>query len=223
MPLMGVQQLAAALGVAKGTVSKRASAGSIPVAQRDKHGHPLFDLEAVRRVWEQNVNPLMRRTGAEVAPPSGRPTLEPEGDEAVDDEADFDERRSSSPAPRVPSGLLQQQVVERRLRNRRLLRQLGEDEGLFVLKAVVENDVMTMARQTRDGVAAHMADFAGELYAFAAKPRTEGEWRIWLSEHTGRAFDEVEKALAAEKGDEFGDGSPADSSQSGVADVGAAT
>jgi hypothetical protein len=220
MALLGVQQLAAALGVAKGTVSKRASAGTIPVAERDKHGHPLFDLESVRRVWEQNVNPLMRRAGAEVAPPSSRPTLESDDDVADDD---FDDRRSAAQAPRAPSGLLQQQVVERRLRNRRLLRQLGEDEGLFVLKAIVENDVVTMARQTRDGVAAQMADFAGELYAFAAKPRTEGEWRIWLSEHTGRAFDEVEKALAAEKGDEFGDGSPADSSQPGVADAVAAS
>jgi len=222
MALMGVQQLAAALGVAKGTVSKRASAGTIPVAERDKHGHPLFDLEAVRHVWEQNINPLMRRAGAEVAPPSGRPTLEPD-DEAIDDEPEFDERRSSAPAPREPSGLLRQQVVERQLKNRRLVRLVAEEEGLFVLKAVVENDAMTMARQTRDGVAAHMADFAGELYAFAAKPRTEGEWRIWLSEHTGRAFDEVEKALAAEKGDEFGDGSAADSSQPGLANAGAAS
>ena len=220
MALIGVQQLAAALGVAKGTVSKRASAGTIPVAERDKHGFPLFDLEAVRRVWEQNVNPLMRRAGAEVAPPSGRPPLELDDDEADDS---FDERRSPAPAPRAPSGLLEQQVVERRLRNRRLVRQLAEDEGLFVLKAVAENDAMTMARQTRDGVSAHMADFAGELYAFAAKPRTEGEWRIWLTEHTGRAFDEVDKALAAEKGDEFGDGSPANSSQPGVAHAGAAS
>ena len=214
MALMGVQQLAAALGVAKGTVSKRASAGTIPVAERDKKGFPLFDLEAVRRVWEQNVNPLMRRAGAEVAPPSGRPRLELDDDEA--DES-FDERRS--PAPRAPSGLLEQQVVERRLRNRRLVRQLAEDEGLLIVKAVAENDAMTMARQTRDGVSAHMADFAGELYAFAAKPRTEGEWRIWLTEHTGRAFDEVDKALAAEKGDEFGDASPADSSQPGRANA----
>jgi hypothetical protein len=218
MALMGVQQLAATLGVAKGTVSKRASAGSIQVAERDKNGFPLFDLEAVRRVWEQNVNPLMRRAGAEVAPPSGRPRLELE-DEGADES--FDERRS--PAPRAPSGLLEQQVVERRLRNRRLVRQLAEDEGLLIVKAVAENDAMTMARQTRDGVSAHMADFAGELYAFAAKPRTEGEWRIWLTEHTGRAFDEVDKALAAEKGDEFGDGSPADSSQPGVTHAGAAS
>jgi hypothetical protein len=93
----------------------------------------------------------------------------------------------------------------------------------LVLKAVAENDAMTLARQTRDGVAANMADFSGELYAFAAKPRTEGEWRIWLTEHTGRAFDEVDKALAAEKGDEFGDGSPADSSQPGLANAGAAS
>jgi hypothetical protein len=220
MALLGVQQLAAALGVAKGTVSKRASAGTIPVAERDKNGHPLFDLEAVRRAWGQNVNPLMRRAGAEVAPSSSRPSLEPDDDVADDD---FDERRSAAPAPREPSGLLRQQVVERQLKNRILVRQIAVSERLLVLKAIVENYVMTMARQTRDGVAAHMADFSGELYAFAAKPRTEGEWRIWLTEHTGRAFDEVDKALAAEKGDEFGDGSPADSSQPGLANAGAAS
>jgi hypothetical protein len=219
MALLGVQQLAAALGVAKGTVSKRASAGTIPVAERDKHGHPLFDLELVRLAWGQNVNPLMRRAGAEVAPSSSRPSLEP--DDVADD--DFDDRRSVMPAAREPSGLLRQQVVERQLKNRRLVRLVAEEEGLLVLKAVAENDAMTLARQTRDGVAANMADFSGELYAFAAKPRTEGEWRIWLTEHTGRAFDEVDKALAAEKGDEFGDGSPADSSQPGLANAGAAS
>jgi hypothetical protein len=186
------------------------------VEEREKKGFPLFDLEAVRRVWGQNVNPLMRRAGAEVAPPSSRSRLE------LDDD-DYDERRSQAPAPRAPSGLLEQQVVERRLRNRRLVRQLALDEGLLIVRAVAENDAMTMARQTRDGVSAHMADFAGELYAFAAKPRTEGEWRIWLTEHTGRAFDEVDKALAAEKGDEFGDVSPADSSQPGVTHAGAAS
>src|SRR5260370_12422405 len=185
MALIGVQQLAAALGVAKGTVSKRASAGSIPVAERDKNGYPLFDLDAVRRVWDQNVNPLMRRAGAEVAPPWGRPPLELDDDDADDK---YDERHSAAPAPRAPSGLLEQQVVERRLRNRRLVRQLAEDEGLFVLKAIAENDAMTMARQTRDGVAAHMADFAGELYAFAAKPRTEGEWRVRRPANTAPAL-----------------------------------
>jgi hypothetical protein len=123
MALLGVQQLAAALGVAKGTVSKRASAGTIPVAERDKNGHPLFDLDAVRLVWGQNVNPLMRRAGAEVAPSSNRPSLEPDDDVADDD---FDDRRSAAPAPREPSGLLRQQVVERQLKNRRLVRLVAE-------------------------------------------------------------------------------------------------
>ena len=213
MALVGVQDLAVALGVAKGTVSKRAAAGSIPVADRDKRGHPLFDVEEVRAAWNNNANSLMRRRGADVDPPDGQPSLE-SGDIDEPTSDDLDERRSV-PLPREPTGLNQQMVLERQLRNRRLVRQLGEDEGLFVLKSVADNDVMTLARQTRDGVAAQMADFAGELYAFAATPRTEGELRLWLSEHTGRAFDEVDKALAAEKGDEFG-GNDSDASEQPV-------
>ena len=201
MALLGVQALAIELGVGKGTVSKHATAGKIPVADRDDKGHPLFDVDAVKAAWPNNINPLMRRRGVAVPPPAA-PLL----DDAAG-AADLDDRRSAAGQPRQQSGLLQQQVFERRLRNRRLLRQVGEDEGLFVLRSIADNDAMTLARQTRDGVSAQMADFAGELYAFVGKqPRTEGELRIWLNEHTGKAFDEVEKALAAEKGDEFGDG-----------------
>lgn len=213
MALVGVQALAAALGVHKGTISKRAAAGSIPVAERDGNGFPLFDVDAVRAAWDRNVNPLMRRAGAPVEPP-GR--LAPPIDADDDAEEAYSERRSPAAAgDRPTSGLLQQQVVERRLRNRRLLRQLGEDEGLFVLKLEVERAVVTMARQTRDGVAGQLADYAAELYAYVAQPRTESELRIWLSEHTSRAFDEVEKTMAAEKGDEFGDGTGAADEQLG--------
>ncbi len=200
MALVGVQQLARELGVAKGTVSKRAAAGTIPVADRDKNGFPLFEVEAVRLAWANNSNPLMRRRGAEVE-------ASREFHDDADAEVDEDYRRERVPREtREPSGLLEQQVVERKLRNRRLVRQLGEDEGLFVLKAIVDNDVMTLARQTRDGVTAQLADFSSRLYAFVSSARSEGELRIWLTEHAGLAFDELEKAFAADKGDEFGDG-----------------
>jgi hypothetical protein len=62
MALVGVQKLAELLGVAKGTVSKRAAAGSIPVADRDQRGYPLFDVDQVRAAWSKNINPLMDRT-----------------------------------------------------------------------------------------------------------------------------------------------------------------
>jgi hypothetical protein len=206
MALLGVQQLAHALGVSKSTVSKRASAGSIPIADRDGRGHPLFDVDQVRAAWSSNVNPLMRRRGDDVAPPAA-PQLE---DDELEDSRPAGERRSTSaPAPREPSGLLRQQVVERQLRNRRLVRQLAEDEGLLVLAREVENAQTTIARQTRDGVTAFVADGAAELYAFVAQQRTEGELRIWLSQRSGRAFDEVERALEAETGDEFDDGANA--------------
>ena len=223
MAYVGVQALARVLNVAKGTVSKRARAGSIPVAERDKNGHPLFDVEEVRRVWDNNANPMMRRRGETVAPSTEQPSLDDDGGE--DEFEDDSERRL---APRhvepEPGSLQAQLVLERRLRNRRLLGQLAGDEGLFVLKAVIDNDVMTLARQTRDGVSAQLADFAGRLYAFVSEARSEGELRIWLTEHTGKAFDEVEKALAAEKGDEFGNGNePVESDeQPGASDADAA-
>ena len=214
MALVGVQELARALGVAKGTVSKRAAAGTIPVADRDRNGFPLFDVEAVRIAWSNNSNPLMKRRGVNVDVGVGG-FEDGAGEPEEDDEGDNDDRgERHSPRlprePREPSGLLEQQVVERKLRNRRLVRQLGEDEGLFVLKAVVENEVTTLGRQTRDGVTAQVADYASKLYAFISTARSEGELRIWLTEHAGLAFDEVEKALAAEQGDEFVNGEATD-------------
>jgi hypothetical protein len=80
------------------------------------------------------------------------------------------------------------------------------DEGLLVLKSIVDADQMTMARRTRDGVTGQMIDYAGALYAFVGdKPRTEAELRVWLQERTAQAFDEVARAMAAEDEDEFDD------------------
>lgn len=204
MALVGVQECAAALGRSKGTISKHAAAGKIPVADRDAAGHPLFDVAHVRAAYENSINPLMRRRGGEVSTAGGLD--EGTSDDLVGEDPSAPADRRTTVPERAPTGLLKQQVLERTLRNQRLVLQLATDQSVVILKAVADNEAMTLARQTRDGVAAQMADFAGKLYAFAAQPHTEGEFRVWLSEHTGAAFDEVEKGLAAEKGDEFGDG-----------------
>jgi DNA methylase len=118
MALVGVTQLAAALGRSKGTISKHADAGKIPVAERDARGNPLFDVDQVRAVYEQGINPRMRRQGAPVHGTMPAPELED------DDELEQPERRSPGPRPSNAgtggSGLQQQLVMERRLRNRRL-------------------------------------------------------------------------------------------------------
>lgn len=195
--LLGVSALARALGKGKGTVSKQAAAGKIPVAERDTQGNPLFDLEAVRAAQADNLNPLMRRTSAATDSP-----VDPE--DAAPDGAVMAERRSPE---RAPSGLVQQQQLEKQLKNRLLLRKIATDEGLVVLRSVVDEDQTTMARRTRDGVTGQMADKASALYAFVGeRPRTEAEFRVWLDEHTGQAFDEVSRLIAQEDEDEFGDG-----------------
>ena len=75
-----------------------------------------------------------------------------------------------------------------------------------MLKSVVEADQLTLARRTRDGVTGQMADKASALYAFAhERPRTEAEFRVWLAEQTGAAFDESARAIAQEDEDEFDD------------------
>jgi hypothetical protein len=209
MANVGVTALAKALKKSKGTISKHADAGKIPVADRDAHGHPLFDVEAVRAVYDQQINPLMRRTGAGVAPSEDDDQLG-FGDEETSgsDAADQSERRSA-PTPRAPSGLVQQQTLERRLKNRRLLRQIADDEALFVLKSISDEEKLTLARKTRDGVSAQLSDAASALYAFVSRQaRTEAELRIWLIERTGIAFNEVAMAIAAEEGDEFDDEQP---------------
>jgi len=195
--LLGVSALARELKKGKGTVSKHAAAGKIPVAERDAKGNPLFDLAAVRAAWEKNLNPLMRRQAAP----------DPGADAGPDDESEQGaiageaERRS----PRQPSGLVQQQQLEKQLKNRLLLRKVAEDEGLLCLRSIVDDDQTTFARRTRDGVTGQMADKASSLYAFIGeRPRTEAELRVWLDEHTGRAFDEVARLIAQEDEDEFG-------------------
>jgi hypothetical protein len=206
MANVGVSALAKALKKSKGTISKHADAGKIPVAERDAHGHPLFDIEEVRAVYDKQINPLMRRTGAGVAPPDDDGELGFEGEGEPDgSEAEEGERRSA-PTPRAPSGLVRQQTLERQLKNRRLLRQIADDEGLLVLKSISEEEKLTLARKTRDGVSAQMADAASALYAFVSRQaRTEAELRVWLIERTGIAFNEVAMAIAAEEGDEFDD------------------
>lgn len=198
MAYVGVSALAAALGISKGTISKQAAAGKIPVAERDGKGNPLFDIEAVRVARISNLNPLMRRAAS--ADEGGR-------EESDDDEAgNSPGERRSGPGPRPPSALVEQQKLEKQLKNRRLLRQVADDEALLVLKSVVDETTMTLSRRTRDGVTGQMTDKASALYAFVGQqPRTESELRVWLQETTAQAFNETAHAIAAEDGDEFDD------------------
>jgi len=208
--LVGVSELARQLKKSKGTISKHAEAGKIPVADRDKNGAPLFDVDQVRQAYEPNINPLMRRQGEPVAPPAKQPDLDIAVDQPVgaDDQVDDDQDDTAGERRSVGSGggdktLLQEQVTERQLRNRRLTRQIGEDEGRLVLRSIVEEEQTTMARQTRDAVTAYLGDKASAAYAFAAQPRTESEWRVWLSERSREAFNHFESTLALQDDDEF--------------------
>jgi hypothetical protein len=76
MALVGVSQLAAALGRSKGTIRKHANERKIPAAERDTRGNPLFDVDQVRAVYEQGINSLMRRQGAPVQGAMPTPELE---------------------------------------------------------------------------------------------------------------------------------------------------
>jgi len=205
--LVGVSALADALGKSKGMISKHAKAGKIPVADRDKNKAPLFDVEQVRASYENNMNVAMRRDGAAAIERPPAPPLEDEDDGELEQAG---ERRSATPT-REPSGLLRQQVVEKQLKNRRLVQQLGKDEGLLVLRSIADEDGVTAARKTRDAVVGFMADRASAAYAFAGQPRTEAEWRVWLSEQATEAFNRHAATLALEESDEFGDEQPDES------------
>jgi hypothetical protein len=198
MALIGVTACAAAVGKSAGTISKHAKAGKIPVADRDGNGAPLFDVDQVRHAYENGINPLMRRHGDAVQPGDAVPAFDPE-------EGAAPERRSVPAAPRGLSGLQQQVVTEKQLKNRRLVRQIGEDEGRLVLRAVVDDEQTTLARRTRDSVTGFMGDKASAAYAFAGTPRTEADWRVWLLERTREAFNHFAAALDLEDDDEFGE------------------
>jgi hypothetical protein len=196
--LIGVTAVANAIGVAKSTVSKQAYAGKIPIARFTDDGDPLFDLDKVREARDANLNPNMRR----------------EVDEAPDDE------RRSLDAPgaqhRAASGLTAVMIEERQVRTRGLQLKQAMEEGLLVVASEVERERTTIARGTRDAVEQHVADGAGKAYAFAAKPRTEGEWRIFLTSLVRDAFAERELALAQETDDELEDDELADGGDGGA-------
>jgi hypothetical protein len=216
MALLGVSALARELKVGKGTLSKQAAAGKIPIAERDAQGNPLFDADAVRLARAANLNPLMRRETA----PGGGEAADPTVSVPLAEDESLAERRSEGRDPRLPSGLVAEQKLEKELKNRRLLRQVADDEGLLVLKSVSDEDKMTLARRTRDGVTGQMTDKASALYAFIGQqPRTEAELRAWLMETTAQAFNETAAAIAAEDGDEFDD---ADAVEPGEPQPGAA-
>lgn len=184
--LIGVTALAKELGLSKGTVSKQADAGKIPVAERAADGSPLFDLAVVLATRGDSINPLMRRGDAGAI------------------EADEPERRSSDAEPRGPS-LNSVMIEERQVRTRGLQLRQAQDEGLLVVAADVERDRTTIARGTRDAVEQYVADGAGKAYALAGKSATEGEWRLFLTALVRDGFAERERALALETDDESDD------------------
>lgn len=191
--LVGVSALAKALKKTKGTISKHAKAGKIPVARYDSNGAPLFDVAVVRDHYGDNLNELMRRTSEGLAP----------DDDLTADEST--ERRSTAPEPPKPSALQRAALVEKELKGRKLFADLVEREGLTVLKHQVDLEQTTLARRTRDAVTAFFADKASAAYAFAGQPRTEAEWRVWLSERSREAFNNFAATLALEDDDEFDD------------------
>ena len=176
--LVGVTACAAAVGLSKGTISKYADGGKIPVAERTKSGAPLFVVEDVRRALPDNVNENMRRD----------PAADVDGDLADD------ERRSPDARPSLKSVMIE----ERQTRTRGLQLRQAQDEGLLVSAEDVAHEMTTTARGTRDAVEQHVADAAGRAYAFAGQPRVEGEWRIFLIGIVREAFAERERALAQE-------------------------
>lgn len=185
--LMGVTALAEKIGVSKGTVSKQARAGKIPVARYTDEGAPLFDLAAVLAARDDNLNPNMRRDDA-----------------AADDEEDAGERRSPG---RSPSGLTAVMIEERQVRTRSLRLKQAQEEGLLVIASEVERDQTTEARATRDSVTQYVADCDGKAYAFAGKQPTQAQWRHFLIGIVRDAYAERERALAEEADDELDDDS----------------
>lgn len=202
------------IGVVKSTISKQAQAGKIPVHRYTDEGAPLFDPIAVEVAREANLNANMRRDGDDL--------------DAADlpDEADPGDERRSPDAPgarhRAASGLTAAMIEERQVRTRGLQLRQAVDEGLLVVAADVERDQTTLARGTRDAVEQHVADGAGKAYAFAAKPRTEGEWRIFLMGLVRDAFAERDRALASETDDESEDDDLADDGDSAAGGAAAA-
>lgn len=178
--LIGVTELANALGYSKGTISKHAKAGKIPVEQRDADGAPLFDLAKVRAALPQNVNENMRR------------------DTAADPDAPSDERRSSDDDAKAGPTLNSVMIEERQVRIRSLQLKQLEQEGALVSAAEIALEIATSARATRDAVEQHIADQAGKTYAFAVEPHNEGEWRLYLINLVREAYAERDRALALE-------------------------
>jgi hypothetical protein len=85
------------------------------------------------------------------------------------------------------------------------LGQLAYQEGLLVLKSVVDREQTTMARRTRDAVVNGMAGKATAAYLFASTPRSEAAWWVWLAGQVQTVFNEFAATLALENDDEFDD------------------
>jgi len=200
--LLGVTALAKAIGKSKGTVSKQALAGKIPVKRYNRR----------RRTA---VRPRRGQGGR-------RRELEPEHAPAGDvEEVPDGERRSpiapgASTAPRRPGCGHDRGTAGPHARP---AAQAGGGRGLLVPAATLnETERRSHAvRATRSNNTSPMAP--GKPTPSPPSRGTEGEWRIFLMGLVRDAFAEREQALAAETDDEFEDDDLADG---GDFDAGAA-
>lgn len=217
MPKVSITEYARLRNLDKGTVSRQVRKLQVPTTREG--GQLLVDVDELDRRRAQYLNPLMARVVKSPAadPEMDRPVpgLAPaEGSADPGATAEADERRSHGPAvagmamPRPASGLVAQQELEKKLKNRRLLREIEREEGRLVPVALVVDEQQTRARKLRDRLMQGAAELASPLYALTTKPRTEAELRVWLQTQVRDLLERIAAEIDAER-DEDEDTVPA--------------
>jgi hypothetical protein len=174
MTQVSVSEYARLRGLNKATVSRNVRKFGLPTEARD--GQLFVSLEHLDAARQQAINLLMRRA---VNTSIRQPVLQTGDDTAAHPATEAAAPAEPSP-PRVSSGLVAEQEIEKRLKNRRLLRLIELEEGRLVPAAMVTEEQQTVARQFRDLLLQGAVDIASRLHAFVARPRTESELRVWV-------------------------------------------
>jgi hypothetical protein len=227
MPKVSITEYAELRGLDKGTVSRQVRKLQVPTERTA--GKLLVDVAELDRARGRYLNPLMRRVPEqETGSPAAEPEMTAPGPAELPGlgSADagglaVDERRSPAAAaagvatPRPASGLVAQQELEKKLKNRRLLREIEREEGRLVPSALVLEEQQTRARKLRDRLMQGATDLASELYGYTTQPRTEGELRVWLQQHMRDLLERVAAEIEAERDD---DDAPAEESESDAGD-----
>jgi hypothetical protein len=229
MPNVSITEYAELRGINKSTVSRQVRKLQVPTER--VNGQLMVDVDELDRARERYLNPLMRRVPEqETGSPAAEPEMTAPGPAELPGlgSADaggpvVDERRSSGAAAagvatlRPASGLVAQQELEKKLKNRRLLREIEHEEGRLVPASIVLEEQQTQARKLRDRLMQGAADLAGELYALTTRPRTEGELRVWLQRQMRDLLERVAAEIAAERDDD-GEEAPADEEDNDAVD-----